>query len=478
MELAAAKRQFSTTSQGKEVSGISSCKPTYQRYQSCPPEVYRRQASSYSVPSSELSRSSVRSSGSFRAAAQSLAGVFSCFVPRKSRNEDELEISRTTISQGSRSTGYHVSIDPGLQFTNKILALDKHEYPPPSENQNGEMTNLSAAGTGYPQESTELTAAEIFKATSNFSDKNIIKQGNYSSIYRGKLRDGSEIAIKCARKQLNSQYASAELRRELEILQKIDHKNLVRFIGFFEREDESLTVVEYVSNGSLREHLDESCGNGLELAQRLNIAIDVAHAITYLHEFKEQQIIHRNIRSSNVLLTDTLTAKLAGVGLARMAGGESSGSEDTQGKSAAGYVDPEYLSTYELTDKSDVYSFGVLLVELVTGRPPIERRRDLDPRPTTKWALQRFRGGEVVVAMDPRIRRSPASVATVEKVMELAEQCVMPARKERPSMRRCTEALWSARREYHRRQDSPAAAAAAVAKAPTQDRSSDWVKVV
>ncbi|KAF2942108.1 calmodulin-binding receptor-like cytoplasmic kinase 2 isoform X1 [Oryza sativa Japonica Group] len=444
MELPAAKRQFSTTSQGKEVSGISSCKPTYQRYQSCPPEVYRRQASSYSVPSSEISRSSVRSSGSFRAAAQSLAGVFSCFVPRKSRNEDELEISRTTISQGSRSTGYQVSIDP--------------------------------AGTGYPQESTELTVAEIFKATSNFSDKNIIKQGSYSSIYRGKLRDGSEIAIKCARK-LNSQYASAELRRELEILQKIDHKNLVRFLGFFEREDESLTVVEYVSNGSLREHLDESCGNGLELAQRLNIAIDVAHAITYLHEFKEQRIIHRNVRSSNVLLTDTLTAKLAGVGLARMAGGESSESEDTQGKSAAGYVDPEYLSTYELTDKSDVYSFGVLLVELVTGRPPIERRRDLDPRPTTKWALQRFRGGEVVVAMDPRIRRSPASVATVEKVMELAEQCVAPARKERPSMRRCTEALWSVRREYHRRQDAPAAAAA-VAAAPTQDRSSDWVKVV
>jgi hypothetical protein len=117
MELPAAKRQFSTTSQGKEVSGISSCKPTYQRYQSCPPEVYRRQASSYSVPSSEISRSSVRSSGSFRAAAQSLAGVFSCFVPRKSRNEDELEISRTTISQGSISTGYQVSIDPGKNYS-------------------------------------------------------------------------------------------------------------------------------------------------------------------------------------------------------------------------------------------------------------------------------------------------------------------------------------------------------------------------
>ncbi|KAG8061590.1 hypothetical protein GUJ93_ZPchr0003g16995 [Zizania palustris] len=337
------------------------------------------------------------------------------------------------------------------------------------------MTNLSAAGTG--QKSALLTIAEIFRATSNFSATNIIRQGTYSTIYRGQLRDGYEVAIRSARKQLNSQYLSAELRRELEIIQKIEHKNLVRFLGFFEREDESLTVVEYVSNGSLREHLDESCGNGLELAQRLNIAIDVAHAVTYLHEFKEQQIIHRSIRSSNVLLTDALTAKLDGVGLAGIADGEGSQSDDTQVKGAAGYVDPEYLSTYELTDKSDVYSFGVLLVELVTGRPPIERRRDLDPRPTTKWALHRYRGGEVVVAMDPRIRRSPASVETVEQVMELAEQCMATARKDRPSMRWCTEALWSIRRDYHRRQDAPAAAAAAAA-AVTKDRSSEWIQVV
>ncbi|KAL5219442.1 hypothetical protein ABZP36_020126 [Zizania latifolia] len=434
-----AKRQFSTSSsQGKEVSGINSYKPSRS------PEVYRHQASSYSVPSSKLSRSSIRSSSSFKVAAQSFAGVFSCFVPRKARTEQEHEISQTTISQGSRSTGYHVSID--------------------------------SAGTG--QESALLTIAEIFRATSNFSETNIIRQGTYSTIYRGKLRDGYEVAIRSARK-LNSQYLSAELRRELKIIQKIEHKNLVRFLGFFEREDESLTVVEYVSNGSLREHLDESCGNGLELAQRLSIAIDIAHAITYLHEFKEQQIIHRSIRSSNVLLTDALTAKLDGVGLAGIADGEGSQSEDTQVKGAAGYVDPEYLSTYELTDKSDVYSFGVLLVELVTGRPPIERRRDLDPRPTTKWrrdamqALHRYRGGEVVVAMDPRIRRSPASVATVEQVMELAEQCVATARKDRPSMRWCTEALWSIRRDYHRRQDTPAAAAAV-----TKDRSSEWVQVV
>jgi serine/threonine protein kinase len=210
----------------------------------------------------------------------------------------------------------------------------------------------------------------------------------------------------------------------------------------------------------------------------------------------EHPIIHGVIRSSGVFLTDALTAKVAGFGPAGMAasGSGSAGSEATPVKSAAGYVDPEYLRSYQLTDKSDIYSFGVLLVELVTGRPPVERSLGGEPRFTTQWvrelgtavsqlwrarchpqtaaewmqALQKRRGGEAVVAMDPRMRRSPESVATVERVMALAEQCVAPARKDRPSMRRCTELLWSIRREYHRREEPRAAAIA-------EEKDDEWV---
>ncbi|XP_066334537.1 calmodulin-binding receptor-like cytoplasmic kinase 2 isoform X2 [Miscanthus floridulus] len=425
---ATSRRQSSSSSKSAELSGASAHSHSHHgRAASSPgPYGYGRQLSSYSTRSSQVS-----SSGSFSAAALRVAGAFtSCFVPRRQITTEEEEEEK----KKSRRSECHVSID----------------------------------SAGSWQEGRALTIADVSKATSNFSEKNMIRQGRSSTMYRGKLKDGSQIAVKCVRK-LNGQNLTAELWRELETLEKIEHRNLARLFGFFERAADSLVVVEYVSNGSLRKHLDESCGNGLELVQRLNIVIDVAQGITYLHEYKEHPVIHGGIRSSGVLLTDSLTAKVAGFGLAGTpASGSGSGSDATPAKGAAGYVDPEYLSTYQLTDKSDVYAFGVLLVELVTGRPPIERSRGGEARLTTKWALQRCRAGEAVVAMDPRMRRSPASVAAVERMLALAEQCVATARDDRPSMRRCSELLWAIRRDYHR-QEEPRCAAVA------EERSDEWV---
>ncbi|KAL6636605.1 hypothetical protein ACP70R_024177 [Stipagrostis hirtigluma subsp. patula] len=417
-------RQFSTR-KSSELPAAGAHKPYDHGRAPFSPDAYSQQGSSYSARSSEVSRG-----GSFKAAAQRFAAVFSsCFVTR-------IQIKTEEDKEESRRVDYQVSTDSG----------------------------------GSGQETRVLTIADICKATSNFSEKNIIRQGASGTIYKGKLKDGFQIAIKCVRKPFNGQYLSAELRCELETLLKIEHLNLVRVLGFFEREDDSVIVVEYISNGSLREHLDESRGNGLELTQRLSIAIDVANAITYLHEHTDRPVIHGGIRSTSVLLTDTLTAKVAGFGLASTAPSCSgSGSEATPVKGAAGYVDPEYLSTYELTEKSDVYSFGVLLVELVTGRPPIERSRGGEARLTTKWALQKCRGGEAVVAMDPRMRRSPALVAAVERTMALAEQCVAPARKDRPPMRRCAELLWAIRRAYHRREEPRRRDGVA------EERSDEWV---
>ncbi|EPS66582.1 hypothetical protein M569_08194, partial [Genlisea aurea] len=191
---------------------------------------------------------------------------------------------------------------------------------------------------------------------------------------------------------VNDKHLAMEFYGEVSILARIEHLNLVRFYGYLDHGDERILVVEYVPNGTLREHLDGMNGEVLDFTQRLEIAIDVAHAVTYLHMYTDHPVIHRDIKSSNILLTGNLRAKVADFGLARLGvDGESGDTHvSTLVKGTTGYVDPEYLTTNHLTEKSDVYSFGVLLVELLTGRRPIEPNRQLKERITIKWVCFSF----------------------------------------------------------------------------------------
>ncbi|KAE8796872.1 receptor protein kinase precursor, putative,expressed [Hordeum vulgare] len=307
----------------------------------------------------------------------------------------------------------------------------------------------------------QFSYQEICLATSNFSEQNKIGKGNFGSVYKGKLRDGSIIAVKRAKKNMFDRNLSAEFRSEIQILSKVEHLNLVKFLGHLEHQDERLILVEYISNGTLREHLDGSRAEPLEFSQRLNIAIDIAHAIAYLHGYTDHPIIHRDIKSSNILLTDQLRAKVSDFGFARLAACDTEATHvSTMVKGTVGYVDPEYLRTNHLTDRSDVYSFGVLLVELITGRRPVERNRGRQQRLSTQWALRKCREGDVVVAMDPRMRRTSAAVAAVERVMALAAECTAPDRAPRPAMRRCAEVLWSVRRDFQHQHEQQRAAVA------------------
>ncbi|KAL8027117.1 hypothetical protein ABFX02_14G074600 [Erythranthe guttata] len=296
---------------------------------------------------------------------------------------------------------------------------------------------------------SSLSFKDIYKATENFSTANQIGEGGFGTVYKGKLKDGSVFAVKRAKTETSDQRLSVEFKNEIVALSKIEHMSLVRFYGYIEHGNEQLIVVEYVSNGNLREHLDGTRGSGLEIGERLDIAIDVAHAVTYLHTYSDPPIIHRDIKASNILITENLRAKVADFGFARMVSEDPTATHiSTQIKGTAGYLDPEYLRTYQLTEKSDVYSFGVLLIEIVTGRQPIESKRSLNERITTRWALRRLKDGEVVVAMDPRLQRSLASIQAVEEVLKLARQCLASSRISRPSMRKCAEVLWQIRKEY------------------------------
>ncbi|KAK9755736.1 hypothetical protein RND81_01G046600 [Saponaria officinalis] len=296
--------------------------------------------------------------------------------------------------------------------------------------------------------SLSFTLEDIQKATKNFSRDNAIGEGGFGTVFKGQLRDGTRIAVKRAKKDLFSKRTVDEFRSEILAFSKIEHLNLVKFYGYLEHPDEKIIVVEYVDNGTLFEHLHGNRGFGLQLGERLDIAIDVAHAITYLHSYNDPPIIHRDIKASNVLITDKLRAKVADFGLARLVpDGEDVTHISTQIKGTIGYLDPEYMKTYQLTEKSDVYSFGVLLVELVTGRHPIEPQKTVKEKMTTRWALSRLREGMPVLAMDPKLQRNPPSIKAVEKMLELARECTGPVRQSRPSMKECVEALWAIRKE-------------------------------
>nr|POE69818.1 calmodulin-binding receptor-like cytoplasmic kinase 2 [Quercus suber]POF00431.1 calmodulin-binding receptor-like cytoplasmic kinase 2 [Quercus suber] len=191
-------------------------------------------------------------------------------------------------------------------------------------------------------------------STRNFSPSFKIGQGGFGEVFRGRLKDGTKVAVKRAKKSVYDKHLEVEFQSEIQALAMVEHLNLVKFYGYLEQGDEKIVVLEYVPNGTLREHLDCIRANILSLAVWLDIGIDVAHAITYLHMYTDHPIIHRDIKSSNILLRENFRAKIADFAFATLAADNDSGVKGT-----AGYLDPEYLRTSQFTEKSDVFSFGV-----------------------------------------------------------------------------------------------------------------------
>ncbi|KAF8380196.1 hypothetical protein HHK36_027678 [Tetracentron sinense] len=372
-------------------------------------------------------------------AARSVAGAFgACFTPPETRTckkiGDSDEFKPPSVTSDTSGAGSERSRN--------------------SRNSNRSNRGIYTTSYNSPQMtepgSLKFTMEEIYKATRNFSPSFKIGKGGFGTVYKGILEDGTLVAFKRAKKSAYDTHLTVEFQSEIQTLARVEHLNLVKFFGYLEHEDERIVVVEHVTNGTLREHLDCMNGTILDLAARLDIAIDVAHAVTYLHMYTDHPIIHRDIKSSNILLTEKLRAKVADFGFARLGADSDTGAThvSTQVKGTAGYLDPEYLRTYQLTEKSDVFSFGVLLVELVSGRRPIEPRRMLDERVTARWAMKKFAEGEAILTLDPRLNGTAATKLALDKILELALQCLAPTRQSRPSMRRCAEILWSIRKDY------------------------------
>ncbi|EPS61254.1 hypothetical protein M569_13543, partial [Genlisea aurea] len=273
---------------------------------------------------------------------------------------------------------------------------------------------------------------ELRRYSNNFSEANNVGRGGYGKVYRGILPDGQLIAIK--RAQADSTQGGLEFKTEIELLSRVHHKNVVGLVGFCFEQGEQMLVYEFIVNGTLKDSLSGKSGIRLDWNRRIKIALGAARGLHYLHELANPPIIHRDIKSNNILLDDRLNAKVADFGLSKPLTESEISHITTQVKGTMGYMDPEYYMTQRLTEKSDVYSFGVLLLELLTSRNPIEGGKYI-----VQQVKQRMDSTkpfyDLQPLLDPTVisTASPA-VASVENLVDLALRCVEEHGLDRPSM--------------------------------------------
>ncbi|TKY72323.1 leucine-rich repeat receptor protein kinase [Spatholobus suberectus] len=271
---------------------------------------------------------------------------------------------------------------------------------------------------------------EIQNCTKNFSQVNNIGSGGYGKVYRGTLPNGQLIAVKRAQKE--SMQGGLEFKTEIELLSRVHHKNLVSLIGFCFEQGEQMLIYEYVANGPLKDTLSGRSGIRLDWIRKLKIALGAGRGLDYLHEHANPPIIHRDIKSANILLDERLNAKVSDFGLSKPLGEGAKGYITTQVKGTMGYLDPEYYMTQQLTEKSDVYSFGVLMLELITAKRPIERGKYIVK--VVKDAIDKTKGlYGLEELLDPTMELGTA-LSGFEKFVDLAMQCVEESSSNRPSM--------------------------------------------
>ncbi|KAL9165527.1 hypothetical protein ABFS82_06G176100 [Erythranthe guttata] len=281
---------------------------------------------------------------------------------------------------------------------------------------------------------------ELKKCTNNFSHTNQLGSGGYGKVYRGVVSSGQTVAIK--RAQQGSNQGGLEFKNEIELLSRVHHKNLVGLVGFCFEQGEQMLVYEFMANGTLRESLSGRSGINLDWKRRIRIALGSARGIAYLHELADPPIIHRDIKSTNILLDENLTAKVADFGLSKLVSDSSKGHVSTQVKGTLGYLDPEYYMTQQLTEKSDVYSFGVVMLELITAKQPIEKGKYIVREVKIAFDRNEDRYYGLREMMDPTIRNTPShDLIGFLRFVELAIQCVEDSASDRPMMSEVVKSL-------------------------------------
>ncbi|KAJ4956922.1 hypothetical protein NE237_013705 [Protea cynaroides] len=286
-----------------------------------------------------------------------------------------------------------------------------------------------------------FTYKDLELATDGFAEANVIGRGAFGVVYRGTLSDGTVAAIKNIRRE--GRQGERGFRFEVDLLSRLRSPYLVELLGYCADQNHRLLIFEFMSNGSLQKQI-HSTGHRhqpLDWGTRLRIALDCAKALEFLHEHAATSVIHRNFKCSNVLLDHSFRARVSDFELAKMGPDKINDQILTRALGTAGYMAPEYASMGKLTTKSDVYSYGVVLLELLTGRTPIDTDRPPGEHFLVTWALPRLTNGEKVIQMvDPALQGEYSKKELVQ-VAAIAAVCVQPEADYRPLMTDVVQSL-------------------------------------
>ncbi|CAJ1961370.1 unnamed protein product [Sphenostylis stenocarpa] len=278
---------------------------------------------------------------------------------------------------------------------------------------------------------------ELVSATNNFAESQKIGQGGFGGVYKGYLKDlNSNVAVK--RISRESKQGEKEYASEVKIISKLRHRNLVQLIGWCHMKKDLLLISEFMENGSLDSHLYRG-KSILTWQMRYNIAMDLALAVLYLHEEWEQCVLHRDIKSSNIMLDSSFNAKLGDFGLARLVDHDK-GSQTTILAGTRGYIAPEYFTTGKARKESDIYSFGVVLLELATGRKPIDLSAKEGQITIFEWVLELHRFGKLLEVVDTKLGGA-FDEEQMKQLVIVGLWCANPDHTSRPSVRQVIQVL-------------------------------------
>ncbi|XP_057514149.1 receptor-like protein kinase FERONIA [Actinidia eriantha] len=301
--------------------------------------------------------------------------------------------------------------------------------------------NATASGAIPSEELCRcFSLSEILTATNNFDDASVIGIGGFGKVYKGSIDNNGTITVAIKRLKDESKQGAKEFWTEVKMLSKLRHTHLVALIGYCKECEEMILVYEYIVHGTLEEHLykirTKESGTSfphLTWEQRLQICVGSARGLNYLHTGTHQSVIHRDVKTTNILLDEEWVAKISDFGLSKSTTSQSMTHVSTELKGTRGYLDPEYFYTHHLTTKSDVYAFGVVLLEVLCGRPPVDVKLEEEQISLVLWAQNYIKKGKPERIVEPFLIGQMSSQC-LKLFVEVANHCLQTSSKARPTM--------------------------------------------